>query len=226
MSNLGHVQFLNVDGEWWIGHWEWTVPFGYAPSTDIGRIYAVSQMTWIEDERVDFYVPVANGPSLELQALPSVFTGYRNVAPEAKVTATNAKEDTVKYVNDGHVVTMIEWGERELSVSGKTQITFTFDTPKAVRGLLIYNSYWENFAFADISSIQFELAKTPDWRKGGTETECFIKDLGFNQTSYYPGTAAIATFDEILVNKITITIDSSRMSGEEIRVSDIQILGK
>ena len=226
MSNLGHVQFLNVENEWWIAHWEWTVPFGYTQQTDIGRIYAVTQMTWIEDDRVDFYVPVANGPSLQLQALPSVYTGYRNVAKDAKFKATNIKGDTLQYVNDGHVVTMHEWSNRELCVGSKTKITITFDKPTTVRGLLIYNSYQEAYAFKDISLIQFDLAETPSWRKLGTEKACYIKGLGFNAEDYNAGSAAIATFNELKVNSITITIDKPLNDYQEMRISDIQVLGK
>jgi hypothetical protein len=224
MSNLGHVQFLNVDGEWWIAHWEWTVPFGYSKPTDIGRIYAVTQMTWIEDPRVDFYVPVANGPSTKLQALPSVYTGYRNIAGEAKFTA---KDGTgLEYLNDGHVVTMFGWQDREFNCGESTEITITFSQPKTVRGLLIYNSYFKENAFAEISKIQFTLSKTPDWRKGGNETECYIQNLGFDSADYQTGSASIATFNEIQVTQITITVDKALTEGNEIRISDIQILGK
>ena len=232
MSNLGHVQFLNVDNEWWIAHWEWTVPHGYSSATDIGRIYALSQMTWIKDDRVDFYVPVANGPSKKLQALPSIYTGYKNIASEATMTATNAIGDSAKYLNDGHVVTMVEWQDRELRANGSTTITITFDTPKTVRGLLIYNSYLESCAFSKISNIEFELAETPAWRKNGSETICYIDDLGYDNSVYrengvyQAGGASVATFNEIKVNKITITINSKLKSGKELRVSDIKILGK
>lgn len=224
MSNMGHVQFLNVDGEWWIAHWEWTVPFGYTPSTDIGRIYAVTQMTWIEDNRVDFYVPVANGPSTNLQALPSVATGYRNIAPDAQIEVSRGTNK--EYLNDGHVVTMFGWKDREFQTSKKTEITLTFNTPRVVRGVLIYNSYFKDNAFKEISSVQFSLAETPAWRKGGAEKECYIKNLGFNAADYQAGSAVIATFNEIKVNKITITVDKALVEGNAIRISDIQILGK
>ena len=224
MSNMGHVQFLNVDGEWWIAHWEWTVPFGYTTSTDIGRIYAVTPMTWIEDARVDFYVPVANGPSKNLQALPSVYTGYRNIAPEAEIAAEGAKG--LQYLNDGHVVTMFGWQARETECGKSTTITITFAQPRSIRGILIYNSYFQEYAFKEISNIRFSLAETPAWRKGGEETECYINHLGFSSEKYQAGSAAIATFNEIKVNKITITIDKALQEGNEIRLSDIQILGK
>lgn len=226
MSNLGHVQFLNVDEQWWICHWEWTVPFGYATSTDIGRIYALSQMTWLEDEGCDVPVPVANGPSTKLQALPSVYTGYRNIATEATIKATNAVSDTQKYLNDGLVVTMNNWRERQFTANKSTEITIEFDTPRTIRGLLIHNSYLKGNAFSKVSSIKFELSETPDWRKNGTETTCYIKDLGFDATNYQAGSAAIATFNEITVTKIIISIDSLINSDNQLKISEIQVLGK
>lgn len=226
MSNLGHVQFLNVDEQWWICHWEWTVPFGYAASTDIGRIYAVSQMTWINDAGCDVPVPVANGPSTKLQALPSVYTGYRNIATEATIKATNTVGNTQKYLNDGLVVTMNHWKDMQFTANKSTEITIEFDTPRTVRGLLIHNSYLKANAFSKVSSIKFELSETPAWRKAGAEKICYIKDLGFNATEYQAGSAAIATFNEIKVKKITINIDSLINSGNQLKISEIQVLGK
>lgn len=119
MSNLGHVQFLHVDDEWWIAHWEWRTFGGDKP--DEGRIYALSSMTWIENSysatrgdvwnepclnangspildngavtwqpsNIQFKVPVANGPHNTVQPAPSIYTGYTNIAGQATVTATN-----------------------------------------------------------------------------------------------------------------------------------------
>ena len=226
MSNMGHVQFLNVDGEWWIAHWEWTVPFYYSSSTDIGRIYALTQMTWIEKEGYDYYIPVANGPSTHLQPLPSIYTGYKNVAIDASITATKANDNTIKYLNDGLVVTMYEWRDRQFTAKAGTTITLTFDTPKTVRGILIYNSYSEDSAFANIKSIQFDLSETPTWRKAGNEKTCYIYDLGFNATKYQAGSASVATFNEIKVNKITITIDDLLNGADQLKISEIKVLGK
>lgn len=225
MSNLGHASYLEVDGEWWIAHWEWTIPFSTASYADIGRIYACTQMTWITDESCEVPIPVGNGPSISLQAKPSVFTGYRNIAGDAKVSATNCDKETIKYLNDGHVITASTWQDREFVAKKNTTITFEFSEPKSIRSVLIYNSYNEDYAFKNIASIQFTLSEKPDCYDGSLMS-CYIKDLGFNAEKYYPGSAAIATFDEIKVTKIQIVVNNSLSGGKELRISDIQILGK
>lgn len=230
MTNLGHVQFLNVDGEWWIGHWEWTAPFG---SVDIGRLYALSPMTWIEDDRVDFPVPVANGPTKTLQRLPSVYTGYTNIAPRATVTATKEVGDTAKYLNDNLFVTRFGHSDRQFRAKGTTKITLTFDKAVNVRGILIHNSYEYQNAFKNIYSIKFTLTETPAWYNG-TKTECVIANLGFPASGYnsqeksiQAGAAAVATFNEIKVTKIEIVVRASDMlvEGNELHIGDIEVLG-
>lgn len=231
MTNLGHVQFLNVDSEWWIVHWEWTAPYG---GVDIGRLYALSPMTWVEDDRVDFPVPVANGPTTTLQRLPSVYTGYTNISPKAKVSATNEVGDTAKYLNDNLFVTRFGHSDRQFVAKNSTKITLTFDNPVSVRGILIHNSYEYENAFKNISSIKFTLAETPSWYNG-TKTECVIANLGFPAYAYdakelkiQAGAAAVATFNEIKVTKIEITINDSDMleSGKELHIGEIEVLGK
>lgn len=234
MSNLGHVDYVEVDGEWWIAHWEWTVPFGTKDSFDIGRLYALSPMTWFDDETVDYYLPLANGPTQYLQAKPSIATGYRNIAGEAAVTATNAEKDTLKYLTDGYTVTKTMYADKVLKSKGSTQITLTFDSPRIVRGLLIYNSYDFSKAFGKVDSVQFNLAEKPSWYTGtGDGLNCFIKDLGFPETAYnaeeiriYSGIAAVATFNELKAESITITISDILGSGDELNVSEIVVLGK
>lgn len=233
MSNLGHVDYVEVNGEWWIAHWEYTVPFGTDSSYDIGRLYALSPMTWLDDPSVDYYVPVANGPTQYLQAKPSIASGYKNIVGDAKVEATNVQGDTLKYLTDGYTVTKSMYSDWVLQVKKSTEITLTFDTPRTVRGILIYNSYHYDNGFSKIASIQFELAETPSWFTGKNGTSCFIKDLGFPETAYkanekilYSGVASVATFDEIKVKSITITIKDHLGSSDVLNIAEISVLGK
>ena len=231
MTNLGHVQFLEVDGQWWIVHWEYPDPFGVM---DIGRIYALSSMTWQYEERLGFNVPVANGPTKSLQPLPSVASGYRNVADCASATATNVLGDSEKYLNDGLVVTAGRNADKEFRADGESTITLTFDEPVYIRGILVYQSYNYLNAFKNISRITFTLAEVPAWY-GGNADSCVIENLPYNVEEYttgpnalQAGSAAVATFNEILVTKIEIEIGSGDMigSGGELRVSEIVVLGR
>ncbi len=232
MTDMGHVQFLDLGDEIWFGHWEGDRP--HTTNTNPGRIYACSQASWQYLEAYDIYAPIANGPSISVQALPQVATGYTNVAAKATVTATNAIGDTKKYLNDGMVVTMDERDGKEFAFKKSTVITLTFDEAVSVRGLFIYNAYDENYAFKNISTIQFTLAEKPDWYGGSSNgLNCYIDGLGFSpiwmedlQKNVTAGIASVATFNEIKVSKIQIEINEALGFNEEIRISDIMVLGK
>lgn len=231
MTNLGHVQFLNVEGEWWISHWEFPAPYGVM---DIGRVHAISSMTWQYEESLGFDIPVVNGPTASLQPRPYVASGYRNVADRASVSATNAVGDSAKYLNDGRVVTMSRDADLEFKANGGTKITLTFDEAVNIRGILIYQSYNYVNAFKNISQIRFTLAESPAWYNGSASA-CIITDLPYNVEDYatgssdlQAGSAAVATFNEIKVTKIEIEIDADDMlgTGSELRVSEIVVLGR
>ncbi len=231
MSNLGHVSFVTAGDETWIAHWQRQTPFG---GLDQGRLYALSSMSFQYMENTGIYMPVANGPATSLQALPGVATGYKNVALNATVKAKNEKDGSAKYLNDGMWVTYGAYSDREFKADKSTEITITFAQPTVVRGVLIYNSYSTANAFKNISLIQFDLAETPAWHSG-SEKGCYIKDLKYNVDAYMtgknnlqPGSAAVATFNEIKVNSITVRIDKDDLyeSGDELRISEIVVLGK
>jgi len=235
MSAIGHHDYVEVEGEWWIVHWEWSVPFGERAGTDIGRIYAVTPMTWLDDPartNGEYYIPAANGPSKHLQPKTSVASGYKNIAGDAKVTATNAVGDTVKYLTDGYTVSKGMYSDWVLQAEKQTVITLTFDTPRSVRGILVYNSYEMENAFSKVAAITFDLAETPSWYDGEGKS-CYIQNLGFPYDAVqfddgfiYPGVAAVATFNEIKVNKITILIKDHLCENAMLNVSEIMVLGK
>lgn len=234
MSNLGHVSFVTAGNEVWIAHWQRQTPFG---GLDQGRLYALSACSLQYMENTGIYMPVANGPTTSLQVKPSVATGYENIAKDATITVQNGNSNTVKYLNDGMWVTYNTNADKEFESdkNGMVEIKISFDTPRIVRGLMIYNSYTSSNAFKNISLVQFDLAETPSWRKGGTETACFIENLPYNAEAYLtstdnyqPGSAAIATFNEMKVNSITIRIEKSDLfdSKAKLRISEIAVIGK
>ena len=233
MSNLGHASFVEVDDEIWIAHWQRQTPFG---GLDQGRLYALSACSFQYIESTGIYMPIANGPTTSLQPKVAHASGYKNVALGAKIQATNEIGGSTKYLNDGMWVTDGIWVDREFKAEQSTKITITFDSPKAVRGILIYNSYSTENAFKNVSLVQFELAQTPDWYTASQAASCYIQNLPYNVDAYknqknvlQPGSAAVATFNEIKVDKITVTItqdDLHAVGAEELRISEIVVLGK
>ena len=201
----------------------------------MGRVYALSSMTWQYEPSLGFDIPVANGPTSSLQPLPAVASGYRNIASKAAVTATNEIDGSAKYLTDGMAVTMARNANKEFRAKGnKTTIRMKFDKAYDVRGLLIYNSYNYAYSFKKVSKIRFGLAKTPEWHNG-SETSCVIKDLPYNVEAYtmdknilQAGSAAVATFYELCVTEIEIefTENDKLGTGEELRISDIVVLGR
>lgn len=224
MTNLGHAAFVSVADELWCVHWECPAP--NSGSVNPGRLYAVTRMAWINQPALGFDIPVANGPSKTLQPLPAVYTGYRNVAKYAKVTATNDIDNTAKYLNDDLVVTNILYEEREFKSNKGTTITLEFSTPVSIRGIFIYNSYNNQYAFDKVDVINFTLAEKPAWYQGES-TECNIQNLAMSSYNgkVYPGSAALATFAEMKVSKIEIRI-SCADGARGVGVSDIYVMGK
>jgi hypothetical protein len=232
MTGIGHAQHLVVGDEFWFVGWEGDRPHTTNPNP--GRIYACEQASWQYYEKYDIYLPIANGPSISLQPLPQVATGYTNVAPRAKVTVGNGNADAIKYLNDGMVPSTEHLSSKQFSFKGSTVITLTFDTPVSVRGLFVYNAYDIAYAFKGIKNVQFTLAEKPTWYNGASDgLSCYIKDLGFTPMYLSASlgytstcTASLATFNEIKVSKIEIEISEAYSSNEEICVSEIMVLGK
>lgn len=231
MSNLGHASFVKVDDEIWIAHWQRQTPFG---GLDQGRLYALSACSFQYIESTGIYMPIANGPTTSLQAKTSVASGYKNVALNAKISATNVKHNSTAYLNDGMWVTRGVWADKEFTADKSTTITITFDTAVDIRGILIYNSYSTDKAFKNISKITFDLAETPTWHTG-EESRCYIRNLPYNVDAYktskdnlQPGSAAVATFNEMKVNRITITVSEEDLyNGKgDLSISEIVVLGK
>lgn len=225
MTNLGHDAIVKAGDETWISHWEYPEAFS---SWDTGRIHACTKMTWVENvEGYDFPIPAGNGPTKSCQAKPQVSTGYKNIAALATISAGKGSADTVGYLNDGLVVTSLKYENRQFSGKGKTTITLEFDRLQTIRGLLIHNSYDFQYAFKDIVNVVFTLEDG---------SEIVIDRIGLDSNYVVeptteagwiePGLAAVATFNEIKVSKISFNVENFYNSEEEFKISEIEILGK
>lgn len=233
MTGTGHNALVEVDGEIFCIYYAQANPIDASDTSQDGRVYGVDRIQVIDDPEFGTLLH-GNGPTKSIQPKPSVTTGVRNIATEAKVKATNAKKDTLSYVNDGVFVRYATYEDWELSADGKTTITLTFDEPRSIRAVMVYNSMDYSKAFSKIDSIVFDLAERPSWYVGkGYNGKAYIENIPFN-TDYInsegqfirSGGASTVSFDEIKVNSVKITISEKiDTQNEEIRISDIVILG-
>ncbi len=187
-----------------------------------------------------------NGPTYSLQPKPEVFTGYKNVAKTATVTILEGDTATAKYANDG-MFTYQKWSAPYEVVGNKDtrqlKLKLSWDTPQTIRNIMIYNSRDYVYAFNNIESVVFKLDRKPTWYPEGKEYNgyCHIKDLkpdsyGWDDSNMVmrKGGSAMATFNEITVSEIIITIDAKDKVGEliltssnryTVKLSDIYIMG-
>lgn len=234
MLGTGHHCFIDGGaGDIYCASWPNLVPMTNNIDKD-GRGYAVDRIHFTED--ATYGRIMCGGPTDSIQFKPYSYTGRINVAPQATVTATNAVKGTEKYLNDEMVVFREYYSDKEFTANGKTTITLAFSKPTVVSAILIYNSYDYFSAFDEVESVLFYLAEKPTWYTAekyvpvaGIFNLPFNRDY-FNAESKYmnQGGASVASFNDITVNKIEITISKkiSDIRGESIKVSDIVVLGK
>ena len=233
MTGVGHHAYVPIDDELYCVYWVHADPMDTSTSGNNGRIYAFDKTTYIYDENLKYDILYGNGPTKSVQPLPYIVSGYKNVATEAKISATNAKKETLKYLNDDRIVFLEYYEKDEFESKGKTIITLTFDEPKDIRATSIYNSYDYYYAFSKIDNITFTLAEKPVWYNlSRYNKKISINDLGVNENYYNSdgfmrqGGSASASFNEIKVSKIEITISQTLAGQKAIKVSDICVLGK
>lgn len=221
MSGTGHHSFVTAGDENFI------VYHAHTNRTTGGsaRAMAADRYGFANNGSID--VIHANGPTYNLQALPAVSSGYRNIAPDATVTATNTAEGSdAKYINDGLIhASDTDVVKEFVAGTGTATITLSFDDYVTARAIMIYNSYYYDSAFVKIDKI--EMRFTADGKPG----TAYIADLGFDwdrlMSSEYMniGGAAIAEFDEIKVNSITVTVTCPQ-GAESVAIGEIVVLGK
>ena len=230
----GHHCFFEANGELYIAYHTYVISSG----NSIGRRYfAFDKIEWVENAD-GLYLMRSNGPSVTPQPLPEAASGYENVALDATVSISGNTSKNANALNDG-IIALREGDEAMLfTVYGEGVITLTFDEYVKIRAIMLYNSYEYSSAFSNIDKIEFSYRVMIDGRLYfGT---AIINSLGFSfknnliPKSYLEAqgetdlnqlrsaTSAIAEFDEIEVNKITIYTNTDT----KISLSEIVVLGK
>ncbi len=192
-----------------------------------GRALAVDTISFVENDD-GLLLMHANGPTYSYQPLPEEISGYKNVAASATVTVSNAAEDSDKsYLTDETLkIHDSDTAEEFATSGGNVVITLTWDKFVNVRSLLVYNSIYWDYAFWGINSVKLRV-KTGE---NSTE-ELTIKNILFDYNWHtdsvsmvYPGANSVVEFDELPVDRITITINAA--SDAEIHLNEVIVLGK
>lgn len=223
MKGTGHHCFIQCGDELMIAY------HAYINREDItdGRALAVDTISWVENAKGQKLMH-ANGPTYSYQPLPEEISGYKNLTSLAKIEANNtAKGSSVNYLKDKTIKTFRNDCVEEFRTSGgKTEITLTFDKFVNARSILVYNSADYDYAFTGISTIRLQCKGA-----GDTTVERVIKNVGFDfewntdsSSIVYPGATSIAEFDELAVNKITITFNAP--ADTYLGINEIVVLGK
>ena len=207
------------------------------------RTLAMDRISFVKNSNGQ-EVMVTNGPTWSLQPQLEIASQYKNIAPEAKVKASNG--ENVKALTD-EVLSIYKGVNfvKEFETKKDTTITITFDEYREVTGLMVYNSKWFEKAFMYIDRVEFDF-KNEDVPQGATAD---IKNLEFDWQSYVqnnridmrPGGSAVAVFAPMQVKEIRIIfklpadrIDELQILDDEgyvvdqkaVAVSEIVVLGK
>ena len=195
----------------------------------------VDEVVWTKNAQGETIMH-CNGPTYSYQPKIGPDAEYKNIATQAKITATNVAEDSdVSLLND-RLIRFFTWDEylKEFTTGSKkeTKITLTFDDYVATRALMVYNSYDYSFHWEKVDRVEMDFVKTVDGKEvTGTayidnlkfDTE---RHIGYNSDEQYnfmrPGGAAIAEYDELKVKEIRLTFKHDA----PIAISEIYVLGK
>ena len=195
------------------------------------RAFSFDRAVWAENAD-GLPVLYCNGPTWSIQPQLHINTEYRNIAPDATVTAENAAEggtaENVGALTDGllSLYSFIDYVPEFSASAGQTVITLAFGDWRTVRAVMVYNSKNFDTAFGSVARIEFDFLR-PD---NGETATAYIDSLGFDWNFYFdrnnqtmrPGGSATAEFDELQVKKIRITLASQAA----VNVSEIVVLGK
>ncbi|MCQ2399822.1 MAG: family 43 glycosylhydrolase, partial [Clostridia bacterium] len=181
MTGTGHHAFVEAGDELFCVYYVHSDPQDGSVSTYDGRIYAVDRLDFVN---VDGYGTLiyGDGATNTLQFKPNVTTGLRNVMLDdgVSIKATRSDENTIKYLNDNKIIAQDVHKAMQFSCSERTEIVITFDTPKEICALQVFNAYEYEYGFGSIDGAIFDLAEKPFWYPDDVEyvNKAYIKGIG------------------------------------------------
>lgn len=232
VAGTGHHSVVKAGDEYMIVYARMGNPTNYT----IGwvRMSGVDKLLFTENAAGET-VLTSNGPSYTLQPLPEAVSGYADVAQSATVSVSDG--EGMQYLTDGMIPYYTFNQDRLFYGSTGTQITFTWDEPVSLSSIMVYNTSNYDDAFKNIASVRLYFAQTPSWASrdylfGVMENIAFPEDYLVDGT-LMQGAAAVVCFDEVMVNRVVITLgekyeeyDAMGERNDTIAIPEIVILGK
>ena len=205
-DGTGHAMFLPIGDELYV------VYHTLMPEKDGFRHFTIDSVGFREDGTL--YI---NGPTVTSQNLPAAVTGIGNIANKATLK-TEGIVSGEGYLVDGQINASRKYKDLEAkSEGGKVTLTFTFDTPMAIRGVMVYNSADYATSFTAVTSIQIGEHYTFDNVK--VQTDSYNK----SKEAVYAGSSAILELNKsVTVTSVTITFDVD----QPISICEVKILGE
>ncbi len=239
MFATGHHALLDVEDKLYI------IYHAYQTNDYSGaaRYVMADEVKWvsIEDKNGnDLDVMYVNGPTSSVTPKFEFISEYKNLAPTATITATGLADGSdKKWLNDGLYSINKNTNQdfvaeyvQEASFGGEAKITVDLGAYKTVRGLMVFNSNDYFTAFQGVKKIEMECKLA-----NGQEFTAKIDNLKFDWKAYaryddfgdivdiIPGSSALAEFDEMLVKKITFTVEKPA-DCEVVNIAEIVVLGR
>lgn len=231
----GNAMFFKAGGEEFLISLA-TVYNRTTPSAS-SRNFIIDRVTWSYNEELGYDIPHSNGPTqASLQPAPSTYSGYKNIAGDAKITVTNARDgmDT-SLLTDGFVAIHGRDEEMEFRTKdGGSTITLEFPEARPVRSVMVYNSQDIQFAFNKIKDVTLVTEEGSFFASDVAYPEKFLTGKVELGGGLRPGGAAVVEFSEKKVQKIIIRINDKYTHelddfGEEYQglgISEICVLGR
>ncbi len=238
----GHHDFFYVGDEIWMSYHSYISKGGVIGTA---RTWKCDRVKFVENSKGQMIMR-ANGPSVTVQPLPELVSGYKNMAESATVTVNGGNDKSL--LNDGYLaITQNRIVDEFITDKSETKITLKWDDYFTARAIMVYNSYDYDRIFKNVEKIEFSVRKTKDGKT--SYGKAVINDLGFSVehnrvpllytygeselteeeieefTMMYPCVSAVAEFDEIEINKVTITIKKAK-GKSAVGISEIVVLGK
>ena len=210
MSGTAHHCFFKIGEQWMIGYHAHKNRI----NSDNGRMFAMDYLFFDEEG-----VPYTQGPSSSIQRLPEAISGYKNIALDAQVKATNNIKNPER-INDNFIVEHYNLKQEEdrevVFEGGVAYLELVFDKEYEIGGIQIVNSAFYDKLVGDIAFINFF--------DGHAVKNVIFNDeyINYEQEFIFPDSAFTINTKGIRASKVVICLNYS----DPVQLNEIIVLGK